>query len=78
FRHHNPPYGFKVQNGKLVVNKQELKICRIVVDFMGRQKRPVREMAREFIRREIKKRRGHVKWGYLVVQQIFKRWNGKI
>lgn len=78
FRHHNPPYGYKVKDNKLVLNNAELKICRAVVELMGRKKCGARETARELTSRGFKSRRGEVKWGHLVVQQIFKRWKDKL
>lgn len=78
FRHHNPPYGYKVRDNKLVLNNAELKVCRAVVELMGRKKCGAREAARELTSRGFKNRRGDSTWGHLVVQQIFKRWKGKL
>ena len=78
FRHHNPPYGYKVKDNKLVLNKSELRICRAVVELMGRKKCGARETARELTRRGFKNRRGETKWGHLVVQQIYLRWKDKL
>ncbi|MBX2986285.1 MAG: hypothetical protein KF802_00165 [Bdellovibrionaceae bacterium] len=46
YRHHNPPYGYAVRNGKLVLNNAEVKICRAVVELMGRKKQGARSAAR--------------------------------
>lgn len=78
YRHHNPPYGYKVKDGKLVLNNAELKICRTVVELMGRKKCAARETARELTSRGFKNRRGKSTWGHLIVQQIFKRWKDKL
>lgn len=78
YRHHNPPYGYKVQDGKLVLNKAELKICRLVVELIGRRKFGIRETARELMKQEFKNRRGEINWSHFVVQQIFNRWNNKV
>lgn len=78
FRHHNPPYGYKVKDNKLALNNAELRVCRAVVELMGRKKSGARETARELISRGFKNRRGEVVWGHLVVQQIFKRWKDKL
>ncbi len=78
FRHHNPPYGYKVKDNKLVLNKAEIKFCRVVVELMARKKAGARETARELTKRGFKNRQGEVKWGHLVVQQIFKRWKNKL
>lgn len=78
FRHHNPPYGFMVKDNKLVLNNREIKVCRLVVGHMGRKRCGARETARMLVQQKIKNRRGEIKWGHLVVQQIFKRWKDKI
>ncbi len=78
FRHHNPPFGYKVKDNKLVLNGAELKICRVIVDLMGRKMRGLRETARELECRGFKTRRGRSKWGHFVVQQIFNRWRDKL
>jgi hypothetical protein len=78
FRHHNPPYGYQVKDGKLVLNKSELKVCRLVVELIGRKNKSARETARELINKKLKNRNGDINWGHLVVQKIFKRWKDKI
>ena len=72
FRHHNPPYGYTVREGKLVVSRNELRVCRMVVELLGRQKKSARESARILVDKNIKNRRGEIKWVHLVVQQILK------
>ncbi len=78
FRHHNPPYGYKVKDNRLALNNVELRVCRAVVELMGRNKCGARETARELAARGFKNRRGDATWGHLVVQQIFKRWKDKL
>lgn len=78
FRHHNPPYGYKVKDNKLVLNSAELKMCRAVVEYMGRKKCSARQTARELEKRGYKNRRGELNWGHLTIQQIFKRWKDKL
>jgi hypothetical protein len=78
YRHHEPPYGYTICDGKLVPNKKELQVCRLVVELRGRQKRSFAEIAEELIRRGYPNRRGVVSWFHHSVNQIFKRWNGKL
>ena len=33
YRNNSPPYGYSVRDGKLVPNKSQMKICRIVVEL---------------------------------------------
>src|SRR5687768_9288283 len=78
YRHYNPPYGYKVKDNKLVLDNSEMKICRLFVELMDRQKKGAREAARELMNQKFKNRRGEVTWGHFVVQQIFKQWKNKI
>lgn len=78
YRHHNPPYGYKVQGGKLILNKAELKICRLVVELIGRKKFGNRETARELNRQGLKNRSGKVSWSHNTIRQIFNRWKNKV
>ncbi|MDZ4662531.1 MAG: recombinase family protein [Pseudomonadota bacterium] len=72
------PYGFTKKDGRLVPNKSELKICRLVVQLRGDSKISFQEIARELERRRIKSRTGSISWTHATVGRIFKRWNGKI
>jgi hypothetical protein len=78
YRHHNPPYGYKVQDGKLVLNKAELKICRLIVELIARRKFSNRAAARELIKQGLKNRSGKLSWSHHMVQQIFNRWKNKV
>lgn len=72
------PYGYQVVNGKLVTNKQELVICRIVVELVEREGWTHTEVARELGRRGFKTRVGKLKWDSKTIFNIFKRWKGKL
>jgi hypothetical protein len=72
------PYGFTVKDGRLVPNKSELRICRVVVELYGRQKLSATAVAKELTRRGFKNRAGRIAWEHKTVQSIFIRWNGKI
>ena len=78
YRHHCPPYGYKVRGGKLVIDNQELKICRLVVELIERQGFGIRETGREITKRGYKNRQGNHSWGHFVVKRIFDRWRGKL
>jgi IS30 family transposase len=73
YRKAKAPYGYKIKNGKLILNKSEVKACRVVAEMMGRQNKSARETARELMKRGFKNRQGDISWGHLVVQKIFKR-----
>ena len=72
------PYGMRVVRGKLIENKSEMKICRIVVKIVGEEKLSLCAAARKLMDKNIKNRSGNVWWDHSMVDSIFKRWNGKI
>ncbi len=78
YRHHEPPYGYRVQDGKLVPNKKELLICRLVIELRTRKGWALAEIASELTKRGYVNRRGAASWHHHSVNQIFKRWNGKL
>jgi hypothetical protein len=78
YRHWKAPYGYRIFGGKLLINRQEIKICRMVVHLIERENFGVRETARELIRRSFKNKQGEVKWSHFVVQRIYDRWKGKL
>lgn len=72
------PFGFSKKDGRLVPNKAELKICRIVVQLRNNSKMSFHEIARELERRRIKGRTDSTSWTHATVGRIYKRWNGKL
>ena len=71
------PYGFSIQAGKLVPNRMEMKICRLVVELVQRDGRTHSDVARELARRGHKNRAGGIVWDSKTVFNIFKRWKDK-
>ena len=78
YRNNSPPYGYVVKDGKLVPNKQELRVCRAIVDLRGRRRMSLSEVARELEKKGFKNRNGRSVWNPQTILNIFKRWNGKI
>lgn len=72
------PYGFFKKDGRLVPNKSELKICRMVVQLRNSSKLSFHEIARELVRRRIKNRDDSISWNHATIGRIYKRWNGKL
>ncbi len=64
YRLHEPPYGFRKQEGRLVPYKPELKICRIVVRMYEREKQTYSAIARELEVQGYKNRRGEKRWSH--------------
>lgn len=78
YRHHNPPFGYHVKNGKLLPCKPELRVCRLIVQLIRDKGHGFRETARELEQRGLKNRKGQNKWGHYVVTQIYNRWKEKL
>lgn len=77
YRCPNAPYGYKKQAGRLVPNKAELRTCRLIVKLITDGWTTI-AVARELARRQVKNRKDQVKWGHQTVNQIYKRWHGKL
>lgn len=78
YRNPSPPYGYRVKDGKLVLNKSELKICRLIVDLKCRREKSLAEIATHLEMRGFKNRNGRTVWNSNTIQKIYKRWEGKI
>ena len=72
------PYGFSKKAGRLVPNRQEMKICHLVVELIRREGQSQSEVARELSRRGYKNRAGSTKWDSRTVFNIFNRWKDKL
>lgn len=72
------PYGFSKKDGRLVPNKSELKVCRLVVQLKNHSNLSFHEIARELVRRRIKNRENSISWNPPTIGRIYKRWNGKL
>jgi len=73
-----PPYGFVIKEGRLVPCRSELRICRLVVELMGRKQWSANATARELGIKNYKNRSGSTRWDHSSVIAIFKKWNGKL
>jgi hypothetical protein len=78
YRHPSAPYGHAVKNGKLVLNKSEQRVCKLIVEQIKRQNQNYNEVARELSKRGIKNRAGRSKWDGKAVAKIFNRWKDKL
>ncbi len=59
YRNNSPPYGFSNRDGKLVPNKSEMKICRVVVELRGRRKLSTTQVCKELEKRGFKNHKGN-------------------
>lgn len=78
YRMRVPPYGYSIRDGKLVPNKVELKICRLIVELVQRHGMKQNAVARELSKRGYKNRAGNKNWNSKTVFNIFKRWKDKL
>ncbi len=72
------PYGYAVESGKLVPNRLEVKICRLVVQLVQRQGKTHSEAARELSRLGHKNRSCNTAWDSKTIFNILKRWKNKL
>jgi DNA-binding Lrp family transcriptional regulator len=78
YRHHEPPYGYRIKDGKLVSDKKEMQISRLVVELRTRQGWAFARIASELMRKGYRNRRGETVWHHHSVNKIFQRWSGKL
>ena len=71
------PYGYRKNDNQLVVNKKEVRICRLVVELINEEQLSLNGAARELMQKNIKNRNGNVWWDHSMVRSIYNRWNGK-
>jgi transposase len=78
YRLHEPPYGFSKVGGRLVPNKAEMRICRLIVELRERQGLSALSVSKELQKRGVSNRRGSATWSHHSVIRIFNRWKEKI
>lgn len=78
YRAKNPPFGFKVECKKLVVSKSELRVCRAIVEMMGRKGFTISQTSRELSRKGFKNRAGRALWDNKTVKSIYEKWKDKV
>lgn len=76
FRRSVPPFGFKVLDGHLVSSKEEVRVCRLIVEHIKRQGLSLRAVAKELDSRGLRNR-NKKPWGHQSVLQIYNRWKDK-
>ena len=78
YRYRMTPYGYKVQQGRLVLNKTEIKICREVLKLHNNGNMSANAIARELQKKGFINRSGGSRWDHSTVISIIKRWLGKL
>lgn len=78
YRLHEPPYGYSKIDGRLLVNRAELKVCRLVVELRERHKRSYKDIGVALELKGYKGRTEKRNWSHSTVARIYKRWKGKL
>ncbi len=72
------PYGYQAKKRRLIPDRSELKISKLIIEFIDTQGLSANQTAQELERRKYKKRNGQVNWHHGMVLGIYRRWKGKI
>lgn len=70
-------YGYRIVSGKLVPDRYELKVVRIIVELRSRQGLSWSKLVKHLNSEKIKARGGGV-WHITSVRMVFERWKDKI
>ena len=73
-----PPFGYSVEDGRLVTNKAELRVCHAIVELIQRNGLSSTATAKELSRRKLKNRAGSTNWSHGSVLAIYRRWQSKL
>jgi hypothetical protein len=60
------------------VNPREVKVCRLVVDLIGRKGMSLAGTTRFLMTSKIKNRKGKAVWYPAMIRRIFIHWKGKL
>lgn len=77
YRFHNPPYGFRVRNGRLETDRVEMRTARMICELRDRQRKSFPEIAKELYARRWFNRKGG-EWNKVAVRHVHRRWTGKL
>lgn len=77
YRYPNPPFGFRVINGRLLVSPHEMKIVRLIVRLREKEELGWEAIVAHLNSSNICSRTGK-KWDRARIKRIFKRWAKKL
>ena len=77
YRSPNPPYGFKVVEGRLVENRAEIRICRKIIEMRekGASFNAISQLLRE---KGLKNRKQTLYWCHKHLKRIYNYWKEKL
>ncbi len=73
----NPPFGFKVVDGRLTKNPLEVRICRKIVDMKNKGYSFI-AIGQTLEKEGFKNRRGSISWHNTFVGKVYNRWYKKV
>ena len=77
YRLHHPPFGFRKIDARLVPDRSEMKVCRMIVHLRIKGM-SFRKIAIELTKRNLKNRNGMVNWSHTIIRMLYHRWKEKI
>lgn len=77
FRYPYPPYGFRVVSQRLVLNRRELRIARLIVELRDCNGMKWAEMV-EVLKAKGARTRSKREWSSVGLRRVHKRWSGKL
>ncbi len=77
YRYPNPPFGFRVVNGRLVISPPEMKIVRLIVRLREKEKLGWEAIVAHLNGSDIRSRTAK-KWDRARIKRVFKRWAKKL
>lgn len=73
----NPPYGYRVKDGRLVPDRQEMKTARRIVESRDRQNLGWRVIAEQLNAAGLWTRKG-CSWNIDSARSVYERWRGRL
>ena len=77
YRSHNPPFGFKVIEGRLVECKPEIRICRKVLALRD-ESHSFRAISKTLADEGFKNRKNTTYWCHKQLKRIYNHWKEKL
>lgn len=77
YRYKNPPFGFKLKEGRLVPNSKEMRIARLVVELRERQKETWEAISKALNEKNYRTRTG-AKWSLHGARFVYMKWAEKL
>jgi hypothetical protein len=77
FRYPVPPYGYRINEGRLVASPREMKVARLIVEMRDRQKADWAAIVQRLNEKGFRSRTGLL-WNRVRVKRVHRYWSGKL